>query len=60
MRHFIIHYNSEVNLFKGTVHISAMTVHDAQDKFLKWLREQPAYTHLWQLRFEMTEIKASL
>lgn len=60
MRHFTVSYNSANNVFKGVLHVEAFTIADAQDKFLAWLREQPAYTHLWQLSFEFTEIGASL
>ena len=60
MRHFTVSYNSANNVFKGVLHVEAFTIADAQDKFLVWLREQPSYTHLWQLSFEFTEIGASL
>ncbi len=60
MRHFTVSYNSANNVFKGVLHVEAFTIADAQDKFLAWLREQPSYTHLWQLSFEFTEIGASL
>jgi hypothetical protein len=60
MRHFTVSYNSANNVFKGVLHVEAFTIADAQDKFLAWLREQPTYTHLWQLSFEFTEIGASL
>lgn len=60
MRHFIVTYSSANNIFKGVLHVEAMTISDAQDKFLDWLREQPSYTHLWQLSFEFVEIGTSL
>jgi len=60
MRHFTVSYNSANNVFKGVLHVEAMTISDAQDKFLAWLREQPSYTHLWQLSFEFVEIGTSL
>ena len=60
MRHFTVTYNSANNVFKGVLHVEAMTISDAQDKFLAWLREQPSYTHLWQLSFEFVEIGTSL
>ena len=60
MRHFTVSYNSANNVFKGVLHVEAFTIADAQDKFLAWLREQPTYTHLWQLSFEFTDIGASL
>ncbi len=60
MRHFTVTYNSQNNVFKGVLHVEAMTISDAQDKFIAWLREQPSYTHLWQLSFEFVEIGTSL
>jgi hypothetical protein len=60
MRHFTVSYNSANNVFKGVLHVEAFTIADAQDKFLAWLREQPTYTHLWQLSFEFVEIGTSL
>lgn len=60
MRHFTVSYSSANNVFKGVLHVEAMTISDAQDKFLSWLREQPSYAHLWQLSFEFIEIGASL
>jgi hypothetical protein len=60
MRHFTVSYSSTNNVFKGVLHVKAMTVVEAQDKFLSWLREQPSYVHLWQLTFEFTEIGTSL
>ena len=60
MRHFTVTYNSANNVFKGVLHVEAMTISDAQDKFLAWLREQPSYTHLYQLSFEFVEIGTSL
>jgi hypothetical protein len=60
MRHFTVSYSSANNVFKGVLHVKANTISEAQDKFIDWLREQPAYAHLWQLSFEFTEIGASL
>lgn len=60
MRHFTVTYNSANNVFKGVLHVEAMTISDAQDKFLAWLRQQPSYTHLYQLTFEFVEIGTSL
>lgn len=60
MRNFIVAYYSEDNLFKGHVHVAASTIAEAQDKFLKWLREQPTYAHLHHLEFRVKEIVASL
>ncbi len=60
MRHFVAYYTSPENLFKGTMHISAMTVAEAQDKFFKWLREQPEYAHMFTLHFQLVEIKGRL
>lgn len=60
MRNFIASYYSEDNLFKGHIHISAPTLAEAQDKFLKWVREQPTYAHLYHLEFRIKEIVASL
>ena len=60
MRHFTVTYSSQNNVFKGVLHVEANTISDAQDKFLVWLRQQPSYTHLWQLTFEFVEIGTSL
>lgn len=60
MRHFIVHYSSHSNVFKGVMHVKANTISEAQDKFLEWLREQPSYAHLWQLSFEFVEIGTSI
>lgn len=60
MRHFTVYYISPDNLFKGSLHVSAMTVAEAQDKFFKWLREQPSYAHLWSLTFKLIEVDSSL
>jgi hypothetical protein len=60
MRHFIVSYSSQNNVFKGVLHVEACTISDAQDKFIAWLRNQPSYTHLWQLSFEFVEIGTSL
>jgi len=60
MRHFIVTYSSQNNIFKGVLHVEASTVSEAQDKFLNWLIKQPTYTHLYQLSFEFEEIGTSL
>ena len=60
MRHFIVSYNSQNNMFKGVMHVEAMTISEAQDKFLNWLTKQQSYAHLYQLSFEFVEIGASL
>jgi hypothetical protein len=60
MRHFIMYYVSHDNIFKGQIHISAMTVSEAQDKFFKWLRDQHDYAHLWSLEIKLVEIECSL
>ena len=60
MRHFTVSYSSANNVFKGVLHVEAMTVAEAQDKFLNWLIKQDSYKHLWQLSFEFVEIGASL
>ncbi len=60
MRNFIVTYTSGNNIFKGELHVSAMTIAEAQDKFLNWLITQPTYVHMWQLTFEFKEIQGSL
>jgi plasmid rolling circle replication initiator protein Rep len=60
MRHFIVSYNSQNNVFKGHLHVKANTISEAQDKFLDWLRQQPTYTHLWHLSFGFEEVGGSL
>lgn len=60
MRHFIVTYSSQNNVFKGVLHVEASTISEAQDKFLNWLIKQSSYAHLWQLSFEFVEIGTSL
>lgn len=60
MRNFIVSYHSSSNVFKGHIHVKAVTVSDAQDKFFNWVRQQPTYPHLWDLTFSMQEIVDSL
>lgn len=60
MRNFNVNYSSHNNLFKGTLHVKATTISEAQDKFLNWLIKQPTYAHLWQLSFQFVEIDDSL
>jgi len=60
MRNFIITYESSACIFKGILHVQAMTVAQAQDKFFEWVKSQKTYPHLWQLSFELKEIKGSL
>jgi hypothetical protein len=55
-----MYYVSQDNIFKGQIHISAMTVSEAQDKFFKWLRDQHDYAHLWSLEIKLVEIECSL
>ena len=60
MRHFIVSYSSQNNTFKGQLHVKADTLAMAQDKFIEWVQQQPAYLHLWQLSFSFEEIQQSL
>jgi len=60
MRNFIATYSSERNLFKGQVHISAVSVGEAHDKFFDWLKKQAVYPHLWNLSVNLEEIGDSL
>jgi len=60
MRNFVATYNSDRNLFKGQVHISAVSVGEAQDKFFDWLKKQSVYPHMWNLSVNLEEIGDSL
>ena len=60
MRNFIVTYTSERNLFKGQVHVSAVSVGEAQDKFFDWLKKQAVYPHMWNLSVNFEEIGDSL
>jgi hypothetical protein len=60
MRNFIVTYTSERNLFKGQVHISAVSVGEAQDKFFDWLKKQAVYPHMWNISVNLEEIGDSL
>lgn len=53
MQVYIVEYVSPENAFKGFVIIEASTLVEVQDKFLKWLKEQPVYQHMWQLQFKI-------
>ena len=54
---FIITYNSEGNMFKGTKVIVAKYAHQAQTIFFDWLKEQDVYRHLWNLELSIVESK---
>jgi hypothetical protein len=56
MKTFIVHYNSNKNLFKSKRVIQAYELTEAQTKFLNWLKDQPVYSHLWQLEFQFEEV----
>lgn len=56
MKHFLFSYESEKNLFKGDIVISAASLSDAQTSFLNWLQTQKVYSHLWRLQFEAKEV----
>lgn len=60
MRHFVVSYSSKNNSFVGQMYVSAATISDAQTKFLKWLQDNPTYTHLWSFAFEFKEIEGCL
>jgi len=60
MRNFIVTYTSERNLFKGQVHVSAVSVGEAQDKFFDWLKKQAVYPHMWNISVNFEEIGDSL
>jgi hypothetical protein len=60
MRNFIVTYTSERNLFKGQVHVSAVSVGEAQDKFFDWLKKQAVYPHMWNISVNLEEIGDSL
>lgn len=60
MRNFIVTYTSERNLFKGQVHVSAVSVGEAQDKFFDWLKKQAVYPHMWNISVNWEEIGDSL
>ena len=54
---FVVHYESEGNLFKGSKLIVARTLRDAQDNFFTWLRCQEVYSHLWKLTIKIDEVE---
>jgi len=60
MRNFVATYNSDRNIFKGQVHISAVSVGEAQDKFFDWLKKQAVYPHMWNIYVNLEEIGDSL
>jgi hypothetical protein len=60
MRNFVATYNSDRNLFKGQVHISAVSIGEAQGKFFDWLKKQSVYPHMWNLSVNFEEISDSL
>jgi hypothetical protein len=60
MRNFVATYKSERNLFKGQVHISALSIGEAQDKFFDWLKKQSVYPHMWNISVDFVEIGDSL
>lgn len=53
---FVVHYDSEGNLFKGKKLILAPTIREAQDSFFSWLRSQEVYSHLWRLTINIDEV----
>ena len=54
---FVVHYESEGNLFKGSKLFVAKTLRDAQDNFFTWLRCQTVYSHLWKLTIKIDEVE---
>ena len=57
MKTFIATYESAGNLEKGRICLEGHNAVDAQDKFFDWLKEQPLYSHMWQLSVQFEEIE---
>lgn len=55
MRTFTVDWHSPHNIEKGTVIVKALSLVEAQDKFLEWIKKQSIYSHMWRLSFEFTE-----
>ena len=60
MKYFLVRYCSKNNLFQGSIAIQAKSLHEAQDKFFAWLREQEVYKHMWRLEIEIEELEGSI
>jgi hypothetical protein len=56
MRTFSVSWDSPGNLDKGTVIVRAVSLVEALDKFLAYLKKHSAYPHMWKLSFAFTEI----
>lgn len=60
MRHFLATYSSDGNLEKGQIHINAVDLVEAQNKFFDFLKNTELYRHMWSLNLKMVEIKDSI
>lgn len=60
MRDFIATYHSPGNLEKGEIHIRAIDLTNAQDKFFDFLKTTNVYPHMWKLNLEIKEIDNSI
>jgi hypothetical protein len=54
---FIVTYESPGNIFKGKKLIKAIDIVAAQDIFLRWIKKQDVYQHLWNLSFQIEEVQ---
>lgn len=59
-KNFVCKYESESNLFQGSIFIQAKSISEAQDKFFDWLRLQPVYSHMWRISIKFEEIEEAL
>lgn len=60
MRNFVATFSSRGNIEKGQVHINALSIVEAQDKFFEYLKKTDLYQHMWNLNLEIIEIKDSI
>lgn len=59
-KNFVCKYESESNLFQGSIFVQAGSIAEAQDKFFDWLRLQPVYSHMWRISTKFEEIEEAL
>ena len=57
MKTYAAHYESPVNLFKGTLHIGAEDHKEAMYKFFKWIQTKEVWGHLWKINVSIQEVE---
>jgi hypothetical protein len=57
MKTYQVIWESPGNAEHGIVIVRAEGLVAAQDKFWRWLRQQPVYQHMWRLFFEFKEVE---